>query len=264
MQTLTVLMPVARIDCFLLEAINSLKKQSFNDFKCLILTVELEELEIINLQNIISNDIRFSVHVLGLNGICFALNYGIHISKSKYIARMDADDISYPFRFEKQIKFLEENQDYVAVGCRIDLIDQDGKPLKKSFKFYESNIEIRRALKYRMPLCHPAMIFRSSVLQSNNGYMYGNTAEDHELYLRLARDRKNLFKNLPDRLFAYRKHDYQLTNIKYARKAFCNMAGFFFTEFLWSGNPIYLIGIIANLPILRSLRNIYTNSVRIK
>ncbi len=250
-------MPIARIDRFLPLAIDSLKMQTFDKFICHILTGQLDVCEMQKLETLISNDCRFEVHQLSLGGIAFALNYGINLSKSKYIARMDGDDISHPLRFEKQIKFLEQNTNYVAVGCRVELIDQDGNKLKKLFKFYGNNAQIRGALKYRMPLCHPAMIFRASILISNNGYMYGNTAEDHELYLRIARNSNALFKNLPDKLFSYRKHQDQLTNIKHAKNAYCNMAGFMFTEFLMSSNPKYLVGIFANLPLLRRVRNFF-------
>jgi len=260
-QELTVLMPVARIDRFLPIAIDSLKRQTFDKFICHILIGQLDLNERQKLEELISNDCRFEVHQLMLGGIAFALNYGLNLSKSKYIARMDGDDISHPLRFEKQIKFLEQNSNYVAVGCRVDLIDQDGGQLNKSFKFYENNLQIRKALKYRMPFCHPAMIFRTSILLSNNGYMYGNTAEDHELYLRIARDNTSLFKNLPEKLFSYRKHQDQLTNIKHANKAYCNMAGFMFTEFLLSNNPVYLVGIFANLPMLRRARNFFRKQI---
>ena len=252
-------MPIARIDRFLPPAINSLKCQTFKNFDCHILTGLLDENEIKKLEILISSDSRFTVHQLNLGGIAFALNYGLNLSKSKYTARMDGDDISEPLRFETQIEFLEQNPNYVAVGCRVELIDSDGNTLKRSFKFYENNFEIRRALKYRMPFCHPAMIFRTSILVLSNGYMYGNTAEDHELYLRMARDSNYLFKNLPDKLFSYRRHEDQLTNMKYANKAYCNIAGFMFTEFLLSHNPLYIIGIIANLPVLRRIRNFFAN-----
>ena len=253
-------MPIKGVDSFLSTSIDSLKKQTFDKFDCHILAGNLDEREMLKLDILISNDQRFKVHQLNFGGIAFALNYGLNISlMSKYIARMDGDDVSHPLRFEKQIAFLEANPSYVAVGCRVDLIDEYGTKIKKSFKFYESDTEIRRALKYRMPLCHPAMIFRTKNLLISSGYMYGNTAEDHELYLRLARNPDYLFKNLSENLFSYRRHQNQLTDIKHSRNAYCNIAGFLFTEFLLSGNPMYIIGIIANHPILRKIRNYLTS-----
>lgn len=256
---LSILMPIAGVDHFLPVAMESLKRQTFENYTCHILTPKLTENEIAELDVLILNDSRFVVHQLRLNGIAFALNYGLNLSNSKYIARMDGDDISHPLRFEKQIQFLEQNQKHVAVGCRVELIDQDGVRLNQKFKFYENDSEIRKALKYRMPLCHPAMIFRAETLILNKGYMYGNTAEDHELYLRIARNSSCLFKNLPDCLFSYRRHDNQLTNLKYARRAYYNISGFMFTEFMLTGNIKYIIGIIANHPLLRRVRLEFRN-----
>jgi len=251
---LTVLLPVARVDRFLSIAIQSIRSQTFTDYVCYILTCPLSDIEYDELKRLIIYDPRFSVHELSLGGISFALNYGLNISKTKYIARMDGDDISHPNRFKMQIEFMERNPSYALVGCRVDLIDEDGNPHQQRFKFFETDKEIRRALKYRMPLCHPALIFRAKILFENKGYLYGNTAEDHELYLRIARNNFSLMRNLPDKLFRYRRHDSQLTNIKYSRTAYGNISGFLFTEFLRKFDPMYLIGIVANHPGLRKLR----------
>ena len=251
---LSVLMPIATVDRFLPIAIKSLKNQTFENYTCLILTSKLTKEDADELHSIILNDSRFVVHQLELNGIAFALNYGLNQSNSKYIARMDSDDISHPLRFEKQINFLENNKKYVAVGSRVELINEEGVRLSQVFKFYENDSEIRKALKYRMPLCHPAMMFRAETLKLNKGYLYGNSAEDHELFIRITRDKNCLFKNLPDNLFSYRRHDNQLTNIKHARKAYCNISGFMFTELMLTGNFMYLLGIFSYHPILRRIR----------
>jgi glycosyltransferase involved in cell wall biosynthesis len=251
---LTILLPLSRVDDFLAISIQSIKNQTFTDYVCYLLARPLSTDELCRIQVLITDDPRFSVHELSLGGIAFALNYGINIATTKYIARMDADDISHPNRFERQINFMEFNPSYVLVGCRVGLIDNKGNPQKHRFKFFETNKQIRAALKYRMPLCHPALLFRSQILFENKGYLYGNTAEDHELFLRIARNNSSLMYNLPIELFYYRRHDRQLTNIKYARAAYNNISGFIFTEFLLNYNPIYLIGIILNHPLLRKLR----------
>lgn len=253
--TLTVLMPISSVDAFLAKAIDSLKRQTYGEFKCLILVPCLEGAESDKLKQLIAGDERFEVHHLWLSGIAFALNYGLNLVRSKYVARMDGDDISLPERFEQQIKFLEAFPEYGVVGCRVSLIDAGGAIIRRPFKFYEDNKSIRRALKYRMPLCHPALIFRSDVLFKNKGYLYGHSAEDHELFLRIARDESCLLKNLPETLFLYRRHNSQLTNMRFARIAYNNIAGFMFTEFLSTLNFLYLITIVANHPFIRSLRN---------
>lgn len=251
---LTVLMPVGAIDEFLPIAVVSIKNQTYKDFVCHILCGQLTEDDLAHLNGLVSDDERFVLHHLNLSGITFALNYGLNLVKTKYVARMDSDDISHPTRFEKQLHFLEGNINYVAVGCRVTLVDEYGETVNQKFKFFEDDQEIRRALKYRMPLCHPALIFRSDALFSHRGYMYGNTSEDHELYLRVARNPDNLFKNLPDHLFSYRRHGNQLTDPSNAHRAFCNIAGFMFTEFLLTWHPVYLLGIVSNHPLLRKFR----------
>jgi glycosyltransferase involved in cell wall biosynthesis len=254
---LTVLMPIKCVDGFLKLALQSLKDQTFEDYVCHILAGELPYDIMHELDEIICRDSRFIVHNLDLGGISFALNYGINLTKTKYLARMDGDDISHPMRFQKQIYYLDNNPECAVVGSRVELIGEDGKKIGQQFKFYENNIDIRNALKYRMPLCHPALIFRTDVLLSCKGYLHGNTAEDYELYIRIARDDKHLFKNLPDLLFSYRRHDHQLTNIRWAHKAFCNISGFLFTEFMLSGDPMYIIGILANHPFIRKSRSFF-------
>lgn len=262
---LTVLMPVAVVDEFLPIAIASLKKQTFKAFVCQILCGQLTTNQLKSIGELISDDDRFVLHQLHLDGITFALNYGLNLVKTKYVARMDGDDISHPARFEKQLTFLEENTNYVVVGCRVKMVDACGETAIQKFKFFENNQEIRRALKYRMPLCHPALIFRTDTLFAHRGYMYGNTAEDHELFLRIARNPNNLLKNLPDELFSYRRHANQLTGMSNAKKAFCNIGGFMFTEFLYTWNPIYLIGVFASHPYMRNFRRIVRNLiVRVK
>lgn len=250
----TILMPVIEVNQFLFLAIESLKKQTFKDYDCYILTKYLSDDEFSEINSMISGDSRFIIHQLALGGISFALNYGLNITKSKYLARMDGDDISHPLRLEKQINFLEKNLNYVVVGCKVNLIDYNGNVIKSRFKFFEDNKDIRKALKYRMPLCHPALIFRTETLISNKGYTYGNSAEDHELCLRIARNQDSKFKNLPDTLFSYRRHNNQLTNIKFAKKAYSNISGFMFTEFMLSADFMYLIGVFAYHPFLRKIR----------
>ena len=254
---LTVLMPVASINKFLEISLNSIKNQTYKDFVCHIICRKLNSEDFQIIKSIVENDDRFIIHELELDGINFALNYGLNLVKTKYMARMDADDYSFPTRFEKQIQFLEDNPKCVMVGCRVEMVDDEDKKIIQKFKFYQGNKKIRRALKYRMPLCHPAVTFRTSTLFKYKGYMYGNTSEDHELYIRIARDPQNLFENIPEHLFNYRRNKYQLTDMRNAWDSFADIGGFLFTEFLRTWNLLYIVGIIAIHPFFRNFRKIY-------
>ena len=84
--------------------------------------------------------------------------------------------------------------------------------------------------------------------------MYGNTSEDHEIYLRIARDKNNLFENLEENLFFYRKRKNQLTDLNNAHESFYDISGFLFSEFLRTFNPLYIVGIVAIHPFFRKSR----------
>ena len=60
-------------------------------------------------------------------GLNFTLNHCLKYADTKYVARMDGDDISRPTRFEEQIQFLEENEVFLWVGSNIALIDEKGE-----------------------------------------------------------------------------------------------------------------------------------------
>ena len=173
---LTVLLPLGKLDQFVGLAIDCLINQTFTDFVCYVLCDDSLSNKLEDLKELCKNDLRFKFIFLKLGGIAFALNYGINISNSKYIARMDADDLCPPDRFEWQMNFLDKNLEYGIVGSKVLMIDESGAVLDRNFKFYESNEEIRAALKYRMPLCHPGLMFRSDLLLSLKGYAYGHTS----------------------------------------------------------------------------------------
>ena len=102
---LTVLMPVRDVDEFLPIAVDSLKNQTFKDFICHILCGHLTEDELKHLSELVSGDDRFVLHQLHLNGIAFALNYGLNLVKTKYVARMDGDDIAIRHALKSSLTF---------------------------------------------------------------------------------------------------------------------------------------------------------------
>lgn len=117
-------------------------------------------------------------------GLAFSLNRCLELAKGKYIARMDADDISSIDRLEKQISFLEKYQEYSMVGCNADLINDQGiwgrriykkNPTKKDFLF-------------NSPFMHPTILIRREVLISLNGYRVAKETlrmEDYDLFMRM-------------------------------------------------------------------------------
>ncbi len=255
---LSVVMPVGRIDQFLEKTILSIQDQTYRYFELIMVcdTTIRSELE----QLIGSMPVNFSYRIIDtkLRGVAYAANLGIAAAHGEYIARWDSDDLCDQRRFERQIEELSKDSLLAVVGTKVEIINEDGVVNRfHKFKFYENDESIRRALKYRQPLLHSSLIFRSDVLYHNKGYLYGHTSEYHELFIRIARDNSLRFKNIPDITTYYRRHSAQLSDLSNQKNHFCEIAGFMFSEFLRTGNPLYIFGMIVNFPPLRRIRYSY-------
>jgi hypothetical protein len=179
---------------------------------------------------------------------------------------MDADDISLKNRLELQYIYLEKNPHICLVGCDSNLIDDNGNILLQKFKFYEDDSSIRKYLPIRNTILHPAIMIRTKTLIKAGGYKYGHMSEDHELFIRIARDKENRFHNIGQVLFLYRRHTAQITDISNARKNFCEISGFLFTEFLLTLNLRYILGMFVVSPLgrraVKFLRSIQTTKIK--
>ena len=129
---ITVLMPVYNQQQFLDESIQSILNQSFADFEFIIINDGSDDKS----ANIINQYGKLDKRIIIINnsenlGISGALNIGIKNTKGKYIARMDADDISLRNRLQEQKFFLDNNLEIGACGTYVEILSQNGK---KKFK----------------------------------------------------------------------------------------------------------------------------------
>ena len=205
--TISVVMPVYNSEKYLYEAIDSILNQTYTNFEFIILNDgSIDKIEEI----ILSYDDQRIVYVKNEENlqIVKTLNKGISLAKGKYIARMDADDISLPERLERQIEFMESNPDidvcgtgYIALGKKRFIF----KPLKK-----HEYIKIK--LLFTSPLAHPTVLMKKEIFddyQYDEGYP---KAEDYALWIQLINH--FTFANISDPLLYYRIHDNQ-TTVKY-------------------------------------------------
>jgi len=129
------------------------------------------------------------------------LNNMIAVAKGKYIARMDADDISLPDRIEKQIMWMETHPDYGICGTNAWYITESGRKVRKSH-LPTDNEEINRAKYYKSPFFHPSVIMLRDIAVT---YKYNEDyflSQDYELWLRILREHKGY--NLKETLLLYR------------------------------------------------------------
>lgn len=150
-------------------------------------------------------------------GLANSLNKAIMESKGEYIARMDADDIAFPMRLEKQIQYMKENpRCSVLATDRID-IDENGTPLRTSHILIDDQKTIKEALTYCNVLTHPTVLMKREVLERVGGYRDFKAAQDYDLWLRL-RKYKVEFHILPEVLLYYRIRNSGITKSNVAKQ----------------------------------------------
>ena len=124
---ISVLMSVFNGQDFLAEAIESILSQTFKDFEFIIINDGSSDhsIEIIDRYKKIDKRIIVKQNLKNI-GLPAALNIGISMANTKYIARQDSDDRSKPKRLEKQVKTLEDNESITLLGTLSEYINTDG------------------------------------------------------------------------------------------------------------------------------------------
>ncbi len=212
-------MPVYNGEYYLREAIESILNQTFTDFEVLIINDGSTD----NTQKIVDSysDPRIVRIKNEKNiGITISLNRGLAAARGKFIARMDADDISLPNRLEKQVSFLEKNKEVGVLSSSVQIIDALGMPVT-NLNFPETHVLIKWFLCFYCPLVHPAAMLRRTVLNFNSYRESRKHAQDYDLWTRLIWNTK--VANLPDVLLQLRKHDKNIS-VSHLREQMKNSA----------------------------------------
>ncbi len=97
------------------------------DFECIIVADKSTDTSDAILDDFQEKDDRIKVFHQERIGLIAALNKGCRIAKGKYIARMDADDVSLPQRLERQVQYMEEHPKIGVLGTGIRYIDETGR-----------------------------------------------------------------------------------------------------------------------------------------
>lgn len=274
MQELSVIMTTYNENLnFLKNCINSVLRQTFNNFD-FIIVVEPDETNMNFLESVASMDKRVTIlknkTKLGISG---SRNRAIQESSGEYIAIIDGDDYCDLSRFEKQLKFLENNPGISVVGSNMYLIDEDNNIIGQR-RYPETYKDIKRSFLVTMSIANPTVIMRRKDIEEvgffNNSF---TKAEDFELWLRfLAKEKK--MHNLQENLLYYRiqaKHSEKRSTIhwknnyaarkKYSKfiwpihKRFCSLFLYFFISKI----PGIFLNNLLDLKITKRIRNINVN-----
>lgn len=120
------------------------------------------------------------------HGLGVALSIGSRHIKSDWIARMDADDICRPQRFESQLNYIRQHPEVAVIGGQIKEFTKDPRALKRSRQVPTSNREILQFIKWRCPFNHPTVMINRQRLNEVGGYLPFGTWKDYYLWARFA------------------------------------------------------------------------------
>jgi len=202
----SVIIPAYNAENYVLESIHSILNQTYQNFECII----IDDASTDNTVHIITaiQDARIILIKKPVNtGYTKSLNIGLQKANGIYVARMDADDFSYPERFSRQVAFMEEHTDYIMCSTGFSLFHNNHAiPTSNTFDL------LKIELLFTNVVCHPSVMMRTSALRTfqleyNAKY---EPAEDYELWTRMIRYGKII--TLPSVLVKYRLHEGQVSS----------------------------------------------------
>jgi glycosyltransferase involved in cell wall biosynthesis len=159
-------------------------------------------------------------------GLVAALNSGLSLCGARYVARMDADDISHPRRLELQARELDRRPGIGVVSCLVRHFPAPA--VARGARLYEGWLNslvtpeaIRRERFVESPVAHPSVMVRAEVLERVGGWRDAGWAEDYDLWLRLL-EQGVRFSKVQRCLLLWREHGDRLTRTdpRYGRTAF--------------------------------------------
>jgi len=208
---ISVLMSVYNGDKFINQTIDSILIQTEKDFEFIIINDGSTD----NTEKIIKSykDERIKYFFNNHKGLVNSLNKGLIVSNGRYIARIDADDISHPSRLKEQSDYLDKHKDTVICGTWAKKINENGEDIGIFNYPPEDHSAIKKYLIKHNPFIHSSVMFKKEVLKKTYNYIgFFKHVEDYELWTRILK--LGIGHNIPKTLIYYRIHDNQITKRK--------------------------------------------------
>ncbi len=204
---ISVIMPVYNAEKYIKLAIESILSQTFIDFEFIIINDGSTDRTLNILEEYAQQDHRIQLVSRENKGLVATLNEGLALAKAPLVARMDADDISLPDRLEKQVAYLAEHANCIAIGGQTLIIDPEGDEMciwNKLTCFEEIQDQHLNTF-VGSAVAHPSMMYRTSAVRSIGDYKEDcYPSEDLDLLLRLSTIGD--IENLSEVILKYRVH----------------------------------------------------------
>lgn len=196
---ITVGIPVYNGERFIAKAIKSVLNQTYKDFELIITDDGSTDMTVEIIKSF--NDPRIKLVADGKNyGISYRLNQQINMANGEYFARMDADDIMFPERLERELNFLQQNQAIDIVGSKVLVIDDDDNVI--GVRQYGNEYTDISKLFEKTRFVHPTVMAKTEWFRK---YQYRDAVkgcEDCDLWIRSFYDTKSY--ELEEPLLFYR------------------------------------------------------------
>jgi hypothetical protein len=134
-------------------------------------------------------------------GLAYALERGLDACSHDVVARMDADDISLPERFARQLELISGGLDLVGTGM-YEFADEVGTIGGRRTPPVGADA-ISRYARFHDPFNHPTVVYRRAAVRRAGGYLPLGLMEDYYLFARMIQSGARV-ENLPDPLVMYR------------------------------------------------------------
>lgn len=211
---ISVIMPVYNPGVFLIDAIESILNQTYQNFEFIIVDDASTDGSWKIIKSYAKADKRIKSYRNPINlGVSLTSNIAISLAKGKFLARMDSDDVSSPNRFQKQIDFLLKNPKIILVGGQCTIIDDQGLTIgSKTFPLSPHQI-LMDMLFWAVPVQQGFMMINLKKLPKNFNWYQANktSAEEIDLFFNLSKYGE--FANLPENLYFYRQINSSLSHL---------------------------------------------------
>jgi len=217
-------MPVFNAEETLPECLQSILSQTFQDFELIVVNDNSTDQSMEVLQSY--DDPRVRIFDNKQKGIVSALNLGLQHCHSDLVARMDADDVMYAARLEKQYGVMNKDPSITLCATRARKFPEE--KIKAGYVEYMrwqnaclTEQDIRDQIYIESPFAHPSVMFRKSRVLDLGAYRDGEFPEDYELWLRLFHAGEGMMK-LDEVLIDWRESEHRLsrTSSRYSEAAF--------------------------------------------
>lgn len=206
--TVTVLMPFRNAVPYLAAALRSIQAQTHPNWRLLAVDDASEDGGADVVRSFAREDARITLQTFPEKGFAAALNQGLALAATEYVARMDADDLMLPDRLATQLDFMRRNPDLVVAACYVHYVNEKGIRIGKGKSPFLTREKVFAEVRAGelIGFHHPTVILRREAILNFGGYRKNAwPVEDVDLWTRLAETGHPILVQ-PEYLLDYRIH----------------------------------------------------------